>query len=246
MDESLAGKVALLVGGSQGVGRAYALGLAAAGVHVAAVARKVMPTADNPACLKEVMDAARPLGPRMLGLGADISRTEDIKRVVDETMAHFGKIDILVLNAVFARYSDALNVPDRHWEMSLNLNVRAPYTFIKLVAPHMIERRSGNIVVLSTRGSLAIPREDPAHEGLLAYGASKAALNRIATYFAEELKPYDIAVNMLSPGQVDVLAEGKPPTPEQFAPPLLHLARQTASTMTGQWRNTTDYGVAWP
>jgi NAD(P)-dependent dehydrogenase (short-subunit alcohol dehydrogenase family) len=246
MSVSLAGKVALVVGASQGVGRAYALGLAAAGVHVAAVARKVLPSAGETACLREVMEAGRALGPPILGLGADISRKEDISRVVDETMASLGRIDILVLNAVYARFSDAFDVPDEDWERSFALNVRAPYTFIKLVAPQMMDRRAGSIICMSTRGSLPIPIDDSAHKGLLAYGTSKAAFNRIATYFSEELKPYNIAVNMLSPGKVAELAGGKDPTPEQFAPPLLYLARQTAETMTGQFRNTTDWNVSWP
>ena len=246
MDEVLAGKTALVVGASDGVGRAYALGLAQCGVRVAAVARRVLPKDGETASLKEVMEAGRDLGPPILGLGADISRKADIDRVVDETLAHFGHIDIFVYNATSAGFSKPLGVKDEHWDKTLALNIRAPYAFFQRIVPGMMARRSGNIICLSTRASLAIPIEDPAHQGLLAYGVAKAGLNRMASYFAEELKPYNIAVNMLSPGSVNVLAGGKEPTVEQFAPPLLHLARQTAETMTGQWRNTADYGVAWP
>jgi NAD(P)-dependent dehydrogenase (short-subunit alcohol dehydrogenase family) len=246
MDEALAGKTALVVGASEGVGRAYALGLAQAGVRVAAVARRVLPKGDDPACLKEVMEAGRDLGPPIIGLGADISRKDDVHRVVDEALAHLGHIDIFVYNATSASFSRPLEVTDENWDKTLALSIRAPYAFFQRVIPGMMARRSGSIICLSTRASLAIPIEDPAHDRLLAYGVAKAGLNRMATYFAEELKPYNIAVNMLSPGNVNVLAGGKEPTIEQFAPPLLHLARQTAETTTGQWRNTTDYGVAWP
>jgi NAD(P)-dependent dehydrogenase (short-subunit alcohol dehydrogenase family) len=246
MDESLAGKVALVVGASRGVGRAYALGLAAAGAQVVAVARRVLPPEGKSTSLKEVMETGRGKGPPILGLGADISRKEDVQRVVDEAMAHFGRIDILLYNAVTSGYSDAMNVPDEHWDQVLNMNVKVPYSFIQLVAPQMMQRKSGNIILMSTKASLTIPIDDPGHKGLLAYGASKAALNRIATYFSEELKPYNIAVNVLSPGMVNDLSGGKTPTPEQFAPPILYLARQSAETMTGQWRNTTDFGVNWP
>ncbi|HEY3697115.1 SDR family oxidoreductase [Phenylobacterium sp.] len=246
MDASLAGKVALVVGASRGVGRAYALGLAAAGAQVVAVARRVMPVEGRTTSLKEVMEAGRGHGPPILGLGADVSRKEDVQRVVDEALAHFGRIDILLYNAMAAGLSDALEVPDEHWERVLTMNVKVPYSFIQRVAPQMMARRSGAIILMSSKTSLAVPHDDPGHKGLLAYGTSKAGLNRIATYFSEELKPYNIAVNVLSPGMVRELAGGKTPTPEQFAPPVLYLARQTAETMTGQWRNTTDYGVNWP
>jgi 3-oxoacyl-[acyl-carrier protein] reductase len=246
MNASFTGKVALVVGAARGVGRAYALGLAAAGAQVAAVDWRVLPTETSGASLQEVMETARAQGGSILGLGADVNHTAEIKRTVDETLAHFGRIDVLIFNAMYATHTGALEVSDEDWDRSLNLNVRAPYTYIKLVAPQMMQRRSGAIVLMSTRASLAIPIEDAAHAGLLAYGVSKAGLNRIASYFAEELKPYNIAVNMLSPGKVHELAGGKTPTVERFAPPMLHLCSQTAETMTGQWRNTTDWGVSWP
>jgi NAD(P)-dependent dehydrogenase (short-subunit alcohol dehydrogenase family) len=246
MNPSLAGKVALVVGASKGVGRAYALGLAAAGVHVAAVARKLQPVAGKPESLKEVMEANAGRGPPILGMGADIRNKEDIVRVVNDTMAQFGRIDIFIYNAVFTAQSDAFDIPDELFDRALTMNVRAPYTFIRLVARNMMEQRSGSIICMSTRASLAIPIDDAAHKNLLAYGASKAALNRIATYFSEELKPYNIAVNLLSPGKVSELAGGNSPSPDQFAPPIMYLARQTAETMTGQFLNTTDWGVSWP
>jgi NAD(P)-dependent dehydrogenase (short-subunit alcohol dehydrogenase family) len=244
--DSLAGKVALVVGASRGVGRAYALGLAQAGAQVAAVARRVLPLEGKKTSLKEVVETAQGFGASILALGADISRKPEIERVVDEALAHFGRVDILVYNATSSGYVDAMNIPDEHWDDVLTMNVKTPYHFIRLLAPQMIARRSGNIVLMTSKTSLPVPYDDPGHKNLLAYGASKAALNRIGSFFAEELKQHDIAVNMLSPGIVAELSGGKAPTVEQFAPPLLHLARQTAQTMTGQWRNTTDFGVAWP
>jgi NAD(P)-dependent dehydrogenase (short-subunit alcohol dehydrogenase family) len=247
MDEVLAGKTALVVGASEGVGRIYALALAQAGVKVAAVARRLLPKDGDPACLQEVMEAGRGLGPPILGLGADISRKADIERVVDETLAHFGHIDIFVFNAKSSSgWSDCLNVPDEHWDNTLQINLRAPYAFLQKIVPGMKARRSGSIIIMSTRCALPVPIDDPGHKNLLAYGVTKAALQRVSSYFAAELEPYGIAVNSLSPGNVNVLTGGGPPTMEQFAPPLLHLARQTAQTMTGAWLNTTDYGTAWP
>jgi NAD(P)-dependent dehydrogenase (short-subunit alcohol dehydrogenase family) len=161
-------------------------------------------------------------------------------------MAHFGRIDILLYNATSSGWSEPLGVTDEHWDNVLTMNVRAPYSFIQMVVPQMIARRSGNIILMTTKASLNVPITDPGHKGLLAYGASKAALNRIGSYFAEELRQYNIAVNMLSPGIVNDLAGGKRPTVERFAPPVVYLAKQTAETMTGQWRNTTDWGINWP
>ena len=247
MDEVLAGKTALVVGASEGVGRIYSLALAQAGVKVAAVARRVLPRDGDPACLQEVMEAGRGLGPPILGLGADISRKADIERVVDETLAHLGHIDIFIFNAKSSSgYSDCLSVPDEHWDNTLQINLRAPYAFLQKIVPGMKARRSGSIIMMSTRCALPVSIDDPGHKNLLAYGVTKAALQRLSTYFSAELAPYGIAVNSLSPGNVNVLTGGAPPSIEQFAPPLLHLARQTAQTMTGAWLNTTDYGTAWP
>jgi NAD(P)-dependent dehydrogenase (short-subunit alcohol dehydrogenase family) len=246
MHEELAGKVALVVGASRGVGRAYALGLAAADVQVAAVDRCVTAGDDDRGSLEEVIEAGRGKGPTILGLGADLSRKEDIRRAVDETLARFGRIDIFLYNAVAHGNFDVLSVPDEHWDLSLQVNLRAPYAFLQLVVPQMKARGSGSIILMSSRASLPVPLDDLAHTGRLAYGVTKAALNRMATFFAEELKPYDIAVNVLSPGVVKALSGGGEPTPEQFAPPVLFLAGQTARTYTGQWCNTTDFGTAWP
>lgn len=247
MDSPLTGKIALVVGASQGIGRAYALGLAAAGAQVVAVARKLRPVAGQKRrSLEELAEKARGQDLPIHVRGCDISRTEEITRLVDETLINFGRIDVLLLNAAWAEESEPLSVPDDYWERGMQLNIRAPYNFIRTVAPQMIERRSGSIVCISTRAALAVPFSDPAHHGLLAYGATKAALHRIATYFAEELRPHNIAVNSLSPGRVDVLAGGRTPMPETFAPPAVYLAQQTAETITGQFFNTTDWGKTWP
>jgi NAD(P)-dependent dehydrogenase (short-subunit alcohol dehydrogenase family) len=245
MTGPLDGKVALVVGGSQGVGRAYALGLAQAGAHVVAAARKLRPAEAGGPSLSEVVETGRAQGLSISASGCDISRTAEIERLVDETLINFGKIDVLLINAVWANFSKPLDVPDEAWEMGMQLNIRAPYNFIRCVAPSMIERKSGSIICMSTRAALPIPVTDPAHRGLLAYGVTKAGLARIASYFAEELKPHGIAVNSLSPGQVNVLAGGETPTPEQFAPPIVYLAQQSAQTVTGGWFNTTDWGDSW-
>lgn len=245
MSEVFAGKVALVVGGSRGVGRAYVLGLAQAGAQVAAISRSIdvneLHAAQDEACRD-----GKNAGPPIYGFDANISQTEQIEHAVERVMAEFGRIDILVYNATANRFIEPFEARQKDWDLSFNLNARAPYSFIQLIAPQMMERKSGSIILLSSRAALPVPIEDPSHKWNLTYGVSKAALNRLGTYFSEELKAHGVSVNMLSPGKVDELAGGRQPTPEQFAPPLIYLAQQTPETMTGQWRNTTDFGDSWP
>ena len=240
-----AGKVALVVGGSRGVGRAYTLGLARAGAQVAAISRN-LELEELHASQKEAKNLGIEPGPPIFGFGVNITKADQIEHAVERVLSEFGRIDILVYNAAGYRLVKPFEASEKDWDLSFNLNVRAPYKFIQMIAPQMMQRKSGNIILLSTRASLAVPFEDASHDLNLAYGVSKAALNRLGTYFSEELKSHGVAVNILSPGKVDELAEGREPTVEQFAPPLLHLAKQTPDTLTGQWRNTTDFGVAWP
>lgn len=245
MTEVFAGKVALVVGASRGVGRAYALGLAQAGAQVAAISRS-LPVKELHSAQEEARSQGKPAGLPIYGFDVNISRTDQIEQAVERILGEFGRIDILVYNATANRFIEPFAATQKDWDLSFNLNVRAPYTFIQLTAPQMMERKSGNIILLSTRAALPVPIEDASHKWNLTYGVSKAALNRLGTYFAEELKAHGVAVNMLSPGKVDELAGGHQPTPEQFAPPLIYLAQQTPDAMTGQWRNTTDFGVNWP
>jgi NAD(P)-dependent dehydrogenase (short-subunit alcohol dehydrogenase family) len=126
----------------------------------------------------------------------------------------------------------------------------------------MIRQGSGSIVNLTSKAAGATTRGTPGHDDLLAYAVTKAALNRLTTFLAEELAPHGIAVNAMSPGAVltdtwaavdpEAVAEakasgwGKPPTPEVMGPPLLHLAQQTAATLTGRILHHDEFGTSWP
>jgi gluconate 5-dehydrogenase len=128
---------------------------------------------------------------------------------------------------------------------------------ISCVAPHMIRQRSGSIVNVTAKAAEFMSRRDRLHDGTVLYGMTKAALNRLTFFMAEELKPYGIAVNSLSPGVVATdtalkstpdLKEygGKDPSPEVLGPALLCLAGQTAEGLTGQILHTDNFGKTWP
>jgi len=121
----------------------------------------------------------------------------------------------------------------------------------------MIRQRSGSIINITARAAAFLPRGNRAQVTVV-YGPSKAGLNRLSYFMAEELKPYGIAVNALSPGIVTTdtaLAlnphlgasrSAKPPAPETLGPALLCLAQQTAETLTGQVLHTDDFQKDWP
>jgi NAD(P)-dependent dehydrogenase (short-subunit alcohol dehydrogenase family) len=261
----LTGKVAIVTGASAGTGRAYALALAGAGATVIAAARSLGPLdGEGPArnTLAEVVQAGAELPGRIYAQACDVEVEADIARMTGQAVANFGRIDILVNNAGIYPHHPPLAITTEEWDLNMRVNVRGPYLTIRHAAPQMIRQQSGSIINLASGSAEFRPKGHLAHDNLLAYGVSKAALNRLTTYMAEELKPHGIAVNALSPGAVvtdtfvtsfpDAVESvresgwGKPPTPEVMGPAVLYLARQTATTLTGQILHTDEFQKSWP
>jgi NAD(P)-dependent dehydrogenase (short-subunit alcohol dehydrogenase family) len=253
------GKVAIVTGASAGIGRAYALALAGAGATVIAAARTLgradreMPERNT---LTEVVRSAEPLPGRIFAQVCDMENEVDIAQAVGQAAANLGRIDVLVNNAGLLWSSDPLDISCEDWDRLMRTNLRGPYLATKHVAPHMMRQRSGSIInITAAAGELA---PDKNFKGTLAYAISKAGLNRLSYFMAAELKPYGIAVNSLSPGYVlsdtaaarrpEARAGGKhkPATPEVMGPALLHLAQQSADTLTGQILHTDEFGKSWP
>ena len=244
------GKVAIVTGASSGIGRAYALALAGAGATVVAVARRARMLAD-------VAEAANELDGSVHPAVCDLTVEADLVRTIGEGAAEFGGIDVLVNNAALLAGSDALATTGDEWDQFMRINVGAAYLTIRETAPHMILRGAGSIVNITARAAAFVPKGDRA-QGSVAYAVSKAALNRLSFFMAEELKSHNIAVNALSPGIVATetalarnpslatSATAKQPTPEVLGPALVFLAQQTAATLTGQILHTDDYGKEWP
>ncbi len=255
----LKGKVAIVTGASAGIGRAYALALAGEGATVIAAARtlgRADDAAAEPNTLFEVVKAAEPLTGSVYSQICDMDEEADVIRMVEETIAEFGRIDVLVNNAALLWQFDALDVSGDDWDQMMRTNLRGPYLAIRQAAPHMIRRRSGSIINI-TAGSANFASNSN-HPRMLPYAVSKAALNRLTYYLAAELGPYGIAINSLSPGVVatpsalrarpEAATAGthKPATPEVLGPALLYLAQQTADTLTGQILHTDEFQKSWP
>jgi NAD(P)-dependent dehydrogenase (short-subunit alcohol dehydrogenase family) len=260
----LQGKVAIVTGGSAGIGRAYALALAGEGATVVATARTLGRLDGEPErnTLAEVVRAGRGLPGRIYAHACDLQVEAEVARLIDQTVANFGSLDILVNNAGIYPHYDTLATDAAAWDLNMRVNVQGPYLTMRYAAPHMMRQRSGSIINLTSSSAKGSTKGHPGHEGLMLYGVTKAALNRLTTFMAEDLKEYGVAVNALSPGAVltdtwiavDPAASteakasgwGKPATPEVMGPALLHLAQQTSETITGQILHTDEFGKSWP
>jgi 3-oxoacyl-[acyl-carrier protein] reductase len=268
----LSGKVALVTGAGQGIGRAYVLALAQAGATVIAASRRMGAPAPGGAPAKntllETVQLARAQGLSVEAMLCDVGDEAQIARLADEIIANHGRIDIVVNNAATypgaqpAPHEGAMEITAAEWDSYLRINFLGPYFIISRLAPHMIARRSGSIINITSLAALGSTPGSGNHEGLLPYGATKAALNRLTTYFAAELKPHGIAVNALHPGLIMTaswsgLPEDKqaayaanprvrPATPEAIGAAMLFLARQTADGITGQVLNGEEFGQSWP
>ncbi len=197
----LAGKVALVTGASRGVGRAIAIALARAGMDVACAARA---TDDAPLKLPGTIDATvreiEGLGRHSLAVCTNLAVDADVERMIQLTHEHFGRIDVLINNAAITFPGD-LNVPMRRYDLMMNVNVRAPLLAMRAVAPHMTAQGGGTIVNISSAAGLHV------FPGLMVYGISKAALERLSIDVAQQLQPHGIAVNVFRI-DVPVASEG--------------------------------------
>jgi citronellol/citronellal dehydrogenase len=182
-------RVALVTGASRGVGRAVAIALAQAGADVACAARA---TDDSPLKLPGTVDETvrqvEAAGRRGLAVPTNLASEADVERMVERTLEHFGRIDVLINNAAITFPGD-LALPLKRHDLIMNVNVRAVLQTIQLVVPGMRQRREGAIVNVSSAAGLH------AFPGLMAYGMSKAALERMSVDVAVQLRPHGIAVN---------------------------------------------------
>jgi 2-deoxy-D-gluconate 3-dehydrogenase len=261
----LSGKVALVTGASAGIGRAYALALAGAGATVVAAARTLGDPASGqpqPNTLVDTVARAAGLPGHVHARRCDMESEDDIARTIGETIADHGRLDILVNNAALLTQFEPLTVSSDDWDQMLRVNLRGPYLTIRHAAPQMKRQNAGSIVNITARGALLLPAAqfmpgtERKFDGTLVYAVAKAGLNRLSFFMSEELRSWNIAVNALSPGFVatdTALAKnpnlkalgGKDATPEVLGPALLHLAAQTAETMTGQILHTDEFGKSW-
>lgn len=185
---SLTGKIAIVTGGSRGIGEAIALGYAEAGAKVIITSRK---TADLEATAVKIRKA----GGEAFVLPAHLGRIEEIQKMVNSVMDKYGRIDILVNNAgTSPAMSSVLEVDERLWDTVMNLNLKGVYFVSQAVAKIMKKQNSGKIINIASIDSF-IPEPN-----LSAYSISKAGLLMITKSFARELAPSNIQVNTICPG----------------------------------------------
>ena len=186
----LAGKVALITGGSRGIGRATALGFAEAGADVAIASRK-LPDLENVAA--EIKKSGR----KSLPVAAHVGRMEDINNLVAKVTTEFGKIDILVNNAgTSPALASSLEVDERLWDSILNLNLKGLFFLSQAAAKVMKEHGGGKIINVASMDGF----KPEANIGT--YAISKAGVIMVTKVMALELAQYNIRVNALAPGNV--------------------------------------------
>jgi 7-alpha-hydroxysteroid dehydrogenase len=185
----LTDRIALVTGAGKGIGRGIALAFAEAGADIVCAAR----TASD---LEETAEAVRERGRRALCVPTDVTRTDQLERLVDSALETFGRIDVLVNNAGGTGPRPALETSEGFFERALRMNVTQAFLLTRLVVPRMIETvGAGSIVNISSRSS------DMVQTAFVAYGAGKAALNMMTRNMAAEFAP-KVRINAISVGGI--------------------------------------------
>jgi NAD(P)-dependent dehydrogenase (short-subunit alcohol dehydrogenase family) len=256
MLEELDGRVAIVTGAARGIGKALAVDLAREGMRVVCAARS---SAKRPGALPGTVEATsaeiRAAGGSALALRCDVSRAADQRRLVERTQREFGRIDVLVNNAMATSRGAFDSLTLEMWDQAMATNVRALFQLAKLVVPVMAAQGGGSIINVS---SGAADHAATAHTppGFALYSISKAALERFTTAFAPELASRGITIHALRPGAVKTehavsdLGESFDwsgwAAPEAVVPSVLFLARQIGTDFTGRIVDSTEFGKSWP
>jgi 3-oxoacyl-[acyl-carrier protein] reductase len=205
MEKPLTGKVALVTGGSRGIGAATVLVLAERGFRVVVNYHASAPQAE------EVVAAISAAGGEAVAIQADVTTPDDVVRMVGDIDQRWGGVDVLVQNALmpFAITSFA----ELTWEQlggKVDRELRAAFLMTKAVVPGMVSRGYGRMVFIST-GLSRHPRE-----GMITLGTAKAALDQFVRYIALELAPHGITANLIAPGTVAGTAMSQKLAPEKL------------------------------
>lgn len=239
----LDGKVAVITGSSRGIGRAIAEHMAGHGARVIISSRKIEACEEVAAAIRTKHGEGR-----AIAVPANISSKEQLQHLVDETTRAFGRIDVLVCNAASnPAYGPMHKMSDDQFHKVLDNNIVANHWLINFVAPQMIERRDGSIILVSSIGGL---KGSPV---IGAYCISKAADFQLARNLAVELGPHNIRINCIAPGLIrtdfaralwenpDTLRAstartplGRIGEPDEIAGAAVFLASKAGSYMTGQ------------
>jgi 3-oxoacyl-[acyl-carrier protein] reductase len=246
----LSGKIAVITGGSRGIGAATALKFAQAG---ASLVINYLKHEAEAAC---VADRAAAFGVRAITVCADVSRFDDVRELFRRTIAEFGRVDILVANAGVWTGAPIDELDERTWQETIDINLKGVYACCHLAAGHMKRQRSGRIITVS---STAGQRGEALHSH---YAASKGGIISFTKSLATELGPYGVTVNSVAPGWVDTDMSAEPlhdqrelpgilaaiplrqvASADDVAGPILFLASDLARHITGEVLNVNGGSV---
>ncbi|MEE9436875.1 MAG: SDR family NAD(P)-dependent oxidoreductase [Candidatus Adiutricales bacterium] len=240
----LEGKVAIVTGGSRGIGKQICLTLAREGAAVVVAARTEKEGGKLPGTIHQTAEEIRSTGGRALPVRTDLTVDSDVESMVQTTLDEFGRIDILVNDAAANFNATVSDLTIKRWDVMMGVNLRGTFLCTKAVLPAMMAQKSGNIMAMT---SVAAKRQAP--PGEVCYSITKTGIELFCWGLAKEVKEYNIAVNDLYPkGGVatdgfkevfkhrdlgeDILSRMK--TPEQIAEAALWIVQQDADTFTGR------------
>jgi len=183
----LGGKVAVVVGGSSGIGKTLALGLAQAGADVVASARRIE-------LVKELADEIESLGRRSLRVTCDVADRESLEKLLKACVDAFGKVDIMVNAAGITKRAPTLDFSEQDWNRIMDTNLTGTLRVCQVFGRHMIERKYGRIINIASMGTFLALFE------VAAYSASKAGLASLTKSLAIEWAQHGICVNAIAPG----------------------------------------------
>jgi NAD(P)-dependent dehydrogenase (short-subunit alcohol dehydrogenase family) len=237
-EKKLAGKVALITGGSRGIGKAVAAAYAREGAAVFLCGR-------NNADIKKAVAEIESAGGRASGYAGDVGKIEDVRRIVQSTIAQFGSIEVLVNNAsLLGPRVPIADYPVEAWEEVLRVNLTGIFLMSQEVVKVMIPKRQGSLITVSS----GVGRIGKARWG--AYGPSKFGVEGLTQGLAEELKDLGIRVNAVNPGPTRTEMRGMAypdedpltlPAPDDIIPVFLYLASDDSRDVTGQSFDAQDW-----
>ena len=238
---SLAGKVAIVTGGGQGLGKVFCHAFAEAGADLVVAEL-------NPETGPQVEEEMKAKGRRALFVQTDVTDSDSVDEMVQRAVVDMGQVDVLMNNAGIVKWGEAENVTDEDWLAVVDVNLNGLFYCARAVGKHMVAHRAGSIVNIASMSGIICNRPQPQ----ASYNCTKAAVMHLTKSLAVEWAPHGIRVNAMSPGYmgtamakpffedpqyggvwIDMIPMKRPGEPEELGPVAVFLASDASSYMTG-------------